>query len=80
MRVLISFKPFIERSVIQNWGSSHIDKQDISSLNEPSLYWTSAMKISMEVDLRVKAELSDFKIKGGVIKRINFNFDVLSVL
>ena len=70
MRVLISFKPFIERSVIQNWGSSHIDKQDISSLNEPSLYWTSAMKISMEVDLRVKAELSDSRLRVASLKEL----------
>ena len=58
-RVLISFKPLVEWSAIQNRGSSHIDEQNMSSLNEPSLFSTSVMKISMEVDLRDKVEVSD---------------------
>ena len=32
MRVLISFKLLVERSAIQNWGSSHIGKRNISLL------------------------------------------------
>ena len=32
MRVLISFKLLVEQSAIQNWGSSHIGKRNISLL------------------------------------------------
>ena len=56
-RVLISFKLLVGDS--QNWESSHIDEQNISSLNEQSLFSMSAMKISMKVDLRFKAALND---------------------
>ena len=58
----------IEWLAVQNWGSSHKDEQNISSLNEPSLFLRSAIKISVEVDLRVKAELSDFWIRVASLK------------
>ena len=57
MRVSISFKTLVGWSATEDWGSSHKDEQNISSLNEPTLFLMSAMKISMEVDLRIKAEL-----------------------
>ena len=56
MSVSIAFNTLVGWSATEDWGSSHKDEQNIS-LNEPTLFSMSAMKISMEVDLRVKAEL-----------------------
>ena len=73
----------IEWLAVQNWGSSHKDEQDILSLNEPSLFLRSAMKISEDISeswSEGQSWIEWLLNKGGFTKRINFIFDVLSAL